>query len=575
MKGALHKYMKRKQQGLYLKRVLVIIMMTGYIALLALLLVISWYLIAEFQADNHQRERGALEAFISKTEDSMHDIDINVYDVYAYNTNFHVLSGLPTELDTYQNVYELSETLKSKILIDENTHGYFLFYDRLSQSRYSINRDILPADQPAQINAYLKRQAGVSGTMRNWTVFTIGEDTILSVTCARDNVSLSAIHSLGNVRDALQASLDKDLEVVLINDGITIQGEHLEKEYSLRNLIDDHQDSFSTIIQNKQVHAVRLEKTNLWVCALIPYGFWDIMNVPQLFLLMITFVSIFAVLALYRFLRREFLQPLRELTGIMNQIRKGEASKVPDIHANFMELREVNETLSAMVTQIEKQKLLVYEEIIETQRAKMQYLQLQLKPHFYLNGLKTLNALAATGENARMQEFIFSLSDHLRYLLQVENELVPLYKEIAFCKNYIALQSQMHGRKIHSDFHIDKLTEMWMVPTLCIQTFMENSIKYARLGSAKVPLFISISADILTADNGRFLDIVIKDNGQGYPAELLAVLNEKPQGRTDNVGINNLKRRGEILYGDRMEYSFSTHDGAVSELIIPEEANEK
>ena len=68
---------------------------------------------------------------------------------------------------------------------------------------------------------------------------------------------------------------------------------------------------------------------------------------------------------------------------------------------SFEELEQVNETLEVMVSEIKKQKLLFYEQTIEKQKAQLQYLQLQLKPHFYLNGLKTLNVLFRNGMQRR------------------------------------------------------------------------------------------------------------------------------------------------------------------------------
>ena len=69
------------------------------------------------------------------------------------------------------------------------------------------------------------------------------------------------------------------------------------------------------------------------------------------------------------------------------------------------------DTVNVMVDEIQKQKMTLYEQTIENQKAQMQYLTMQLKPHFYLNGLKTLNALAMNGENEKMQNvIIFSLS---------------------------------------------------------------------------------------------------------------------------------------------------------------------
>ena len=78
----------------------------------------------------------------------------------------------------------------------------------------------------------------------------------------------------------------------------------------------------------------------------------------------------------------------------------------------------------------------------------------------------------------------------------------------------------------------------------------------------------------LETEDGRFLDICVRDNGAGYSEALLQQINDRPQaenGSTDNigVGIRNLQRRCELHFGGRAEYNFYNEGGAVSELILP------
>ena len=153
------------------------------------------------------------------------------------------------------------------------------------------------------------------------------------------------------------------------------------------------------------------------------------------------------------------VQPLRQLTDAMNRIRNGETREVPEIGGSFLEFTEVRQTLEKMVRELEEQKNLTYEEIIEKQKAQMQYLQLQLKPHFYLNGLKTVNALAMAHEDEKIQELVLNLSEHLRYLLRAEQETVPLSRELAFVENYIGLQKHVTGRPVTSEITVDPEVE--------------------------------------------------------------------------------------------------------------------
>ena len=120
-----------------------------------------------------------------------------------------------------------------------------------------------------------------------------------------------------------------------------------------------------------------------------------------------------------------------------------------------------------------------------------------------------------------------------------------------------------------SEITVDPEVEDWQVPILSVQTFVENSIKYARLGDASCPLEIQITASYLKTEEGGYLDLVVQDNGQGYSDAILEEINGDSASGTFCVGINNIKRRCGFLYGDKAEYLFENNEGAVSELILP------
>lgn len=563
--------MGKIKQPLYMKRTLILIMMLGYMALLILLLVTSWYLIGEYQTENRRSESGVLDGTITEIQDAMFNIDRHIYDIYAYNDDFQKLSGILSPLENYQYAYSLRETLKNKMLLDEAAHGYFLYYDRLSKPWYSVNTDQIMSQDASQLNSTLKQFISTTGNMRSWQAVTSGSDILLTISCRKENVAICAVHTLSGITDELQEQIDKPIRVMLLNDGSVLTEKALAAELDIKNRLHSSLNSYSEQIGKQYVYASRIEKTDLWVVMAVEYDFWSFMNVQQLLLLVITLMSVFAVIKLYDFLRKQFLHPLRELTGIMNQIRTGEIQEVPVIDVRFRELRDVSETLGAMVAEIEKQKLLVYEEIIEKQKAQMQYLQLQLKPHFYLNGLKTLSALSAENETDSMQELIYNLGVHMRYLLQAEREIVPLRQEVDFVQNYIHLQVHMTGRRVKCDFQIDDAALNAAVPMLCIQTFVENSVKYAKLGSSNIPLHITVNAGLLSAEGEQFLDITVTDNGHGYSEDVLKAINSDTSRGNENIGINNIKRRCRLLYGEKAEYRFSSDGGAVSELIFPVE----
>ena len=104
--------------------------------------------------------------------------------------------------------------------------------------------------------------------------------------------------------------------------------------------------------------------------------------------------------------------------------------------------------------------------------------------------------------------------------------------------------------------------------SLTIQTFVENSVKYAVTGGN---LQIRIVLKILAGEDISYLDLTVSDNGQGYADEWLKSMNEPDYYMEDgqHVGVLNLKQRLFLHYGETAELAVRNHNGAVSEVIMP------
>lgn len=174
-------------------------------------------------------------------------------------------------------------------------------------------------------------------------------------------------------------------------------------------------------------------------------------------------------------------------------------------------------------------------------------------------------------ENA--EQFLLCLSRHLRYLLQRDAVFVTVAAEKDFVVNYISLQKHLSSRKVACTISADPAAEGKEIPILALQTFVENSVKYAQ-GDKEQELKIWIQVRLIGTGNESRLDIIVRDNGRGYPAGMPAMLNRKRDlsaDRDSGVGIQNLLCRLKIHYGDGAEWYFENREGAFSEIILPQE----
>ncbi len=222
-----------------------------------------------------------------------------------------------------------------------------------------------------------------------------------------------------------------------------------------------------------------------------------------------------------------------------------------------------------MIARIRDLKIAVYEEQLNAQRAELKQLQLQIKPHFYLNSLNGIYHLAQMREYSLIQEMTQNLVDYFRYMIKTNASFVSLGDELRHVRTYHRIQEmRLAGEhRLSIDAPDEAMTAS--VPPLLVQTFVENSSKYGieEDGSLRVSITVSLSA------TRERLAISIGDGGPGFPEEVLAELKGgtlEPDENGKKVGIWNMRRRLAILYHGQASLRFeNTRPGALVEIDIP------
>lgn len=542
--------------------------------LMVLMLFMDWYLISNYQMTKRQQEAQTLEEAADGVHSDMLRINYTLFDISENNGDFRALTGSLTDLERFSHSYDLNEALKNRALLENYLHGHFLFYNNWLNIRYFVNQDIVNQEDISELLIFAKSYLQETGTGSKWHYMMVNASKYGLLPARQGNAALCLVYDLTSREETLKASLPEGCELFFAEtDGNLLMTEEPEDRQLLENLRNASQ-KYSGRHGSCHISAYRIGNTNLWLCMRVRVDLFFYMSTGHLVLLLVTALMVFGLLMARRQMDEYMVVPMQRLVHTMNRVRDGEwEAKVEN--ADFEEIQKVNDALETMVEEIHKQKILAYEQRIEKQQTQMRFLQLQLQPHFYLNGLKTLNALVMEEDWRSTQDMIISLSEHLRYLLYAERELVPLDAEVQFIKNYTQLQRNMTGRRFRMVWDIQKTRRSWMVPVLCIQTFLENSFKYAKMGSTQKELVLRVSVRELETEEGAYLDISVRDNGCGYPEAVLENINEDPHLGGLGVGIKNLQRRCELLYGGEAQYNFYNDNGAVSELSLPWKEGER
>lgn len=313
----------------------------------------------------------------------------------------------------------------------------------------------------------------------------------------------------------------------------------------------------------------KFDKSDLYLIALIrEKGVLEGLDTLQVTITIISFLSLLLIPTSIYLIRKTVIRPMKNIVTAMDSARSGnldaQIKEVPE----YTEYQIVKDSFRDMLQQIRSLKIDVYEEQISKQKAKLQYYQLQINPHFVMNALNMIYNLSEVKKYQIIQEMTLALVKYYRSMLSMSKfERIDLYQEIDFVNHYLSIQSLRFPNKMEHHIDIEEGVEYVPVPPIVIQTFVENSIKYAADDEKILVIHVKVSR---ISEN---LMIVISDNGDGFTQEFLdRYKNWENLGENiEQVGIQNVIHRLQLLYPNRFNICFHNLDsgGAVVEIQFP------
>jgi signal transduction histidine kinase len=193
-------------------------------------------------------------------------------------------------------------------------------------------------------------------------------------------------------------------------------------------------------------------------------------------------------------------------------------------------------------------------------RARLSALKTQLQPHFLFNTLNAVVVLVRQQNGRLAEETLARLSDLLRWVLEdVDTQEVPLRRELEYLRRYLAIEQVRFPDRLHVDIIVSDPDLLDAgVPHMGLQPIVENAIRHGLERSAAAG---QIQLHVARADG--WLEITVRDDGPGFPAEAVA----EPRG----IGLANTRARLRQLYGEAatLTTANAAHGGAIVTMRLP------
>lgn len=242
---------------------------------------------------------------------------------------------------------------------------------------------------------------------------------------------------------------------------------------------------------------------------------------------------------------RAITKPIDKMIFHINQISKGESSKLPPMKM-YQEFDIWADSFNKMLKQLDQYYNDNFQKQLLLKNSEIRALQTQMNPHFLFNVLNTIAWKAQISDNEEIYQMVISLGALLKAnTLSKERDFIKLEQEIEYVKFYIYLQQMRFEDKISCSLQVPDALMQNMIPCFCIQPLVENAVVH---GLEPKPTPGKLAVQILQTDS-EHMEISIIDNGVGFPEDFkIRKISPSEHGKHTHVGLRNLDKRLELLF---------------------------
>lgn len=516
----------------------------------------------------------SLGMFTANLENQLDSVEGYLLNISLNDTVFRGLSEETNRTQAYLNACQIAQGFPAVLSANDVLMGIVLYSGAgdLYVGRYgAVYGDALKQlEQKLALEEFLG-QLGQLYQLKNqkWTLEDLGGRIYLLRSIAYEKANLTAAVDLCLVFEEMIDGYGLDGQIsVMDQDGRCLIGNEVPTDQI------DWQNNGYGLVRQKSGQYLLVQKQVKGLTVQYRIAYQNIAVDMTAYEILLEVGSIFVLMAIPFFLFymwKEIFVPMGALVSAMDRIGKGELSVRSSVDYRNAEFIQVNETFNYMIDQITQLKIDAYEKELEARRNEMTALKLQIRPHFMLNCLKNVYAMVQTDSVEDAQKLILLLGRYLRYILSFSATTIPLRSEIEQCCNYAALSSVGQADPVELLYEVEEQLNELVLPPVSLLTLVENSIKHGK--TIGRPLKIYITAKLLETESGLVVNLSVADNGNGFTQEDLRQLNHVGPQEADSrhVGLHNVVRRFQLLYGEQTEIAFANRrgGGARVELFLP------
>ena len=492
--------------------------------------------------------RSSIEIYADSVNEKLHSVERFMYSTITHNESLEKLNHVQTFLDYQENLKKV-QTSFAEFEYQNETHMTFLLETDNTDYFINVSNLYIPYEDYLLLKSNLKSlRSDISD--RKWK----------NVTTKNSEYLVKSVHYEGKIIYAVISSEDilKPLRKLNIgNNG----------KLSLKEPNNIPSENYLIHAQNEKTHL----PFDIYVLVDYAEVFRNI-TLLEVFLsavpIIITILSIIIIL----YIRQWMIKPITRFTERLSQLGDSIPPSEFFISEGILEIDKANDKLNKVIFDMQELKIREYHSQLELKKIELNYLKNQIRPHFYLNMLSMIHSMLQTKNYKEIEELTILTSNYLRHLFMANQDFSELKDEVQHIKDYLEIQRIRYGNSIYFSLNYNDDLQNTLVPSLLLQTFIENTIKH---GFSFQDLFtILLSIKKVQTEDSDYIQICIEDNGPGFSEEILSKLNQKQSLITEDghhIGITNTIERLNLLYPNDYTITFENNEegGAKILLLIP------
>lgn len=289
---------------------------------------------------------------------------------------------------------------------------------------------------------------------------------------------------------------------------------------------------------------------------------WKNIGIAFISVLIIFAIVVFASLITMRCATKIMMKPTKKLVASMMAYQEGDFDSRFEVESQD-EISQIGMVYNQLADSVQNLIEKNYALEIANREAEIEFLKMQINPHFLYNCLDTISWLGFTNGNNEVTNLAVALGKFLRASIKRE-DYYTVKQEMEVVDNYLFIQKYRFGDKIEIRHDIPDEVLDFYIPSFIIQPVIENSIVHG--------LEEQIEKGILWIDiklcEEKYLQFTLKDNGKGMDKEQLqqVILNYSDKSKKSSIGLSNVYRRLNLLYGPACEFHITSTLGKGTEV---------